>query len=310
MALTSTLSHWSLDPSVGIGVAVAAVLYWRGWRSLGIVRSGRRVGALGHRRWNALAFYAGLLIVVIALESPIDWLSPQLFTFHMLQHLLLIMAGAPLLVLGDPAMTLLRGLPLSWRRRSLGFAARRSWIERAGRRLAWVRSPRTIFAVFIADLYLWHWSWLYDLTLQNNAVHLIEHASFLLTSLLFWSQVIDQRGMPARLSYARRAAYLVFTAAASNILALYLVFAPKAVYPWYAHLTSRPFGMSALGDQQIAGALMWVPVLMLFGGAFAVCLFKALGEDERRNDALEVTGAAYNSRYFSSDAANAATRRT
>lgn len=304
MTLASTLSHWSLDPAVVLGVLLAAALYWRGWRSIGPLRGTRRITA---RRWNAFSFYAGLVVVVIALESPIDWLSPQLFTFHMLQHLLLIMVAAPLLVLGDPAITLLRGVPLGMRRQGLGFAARRSWIERAGRRLAWIRAPQTVFVVFIADLYIWHWSRLYDLTLQNDTVHLIEHACFLLTALLFWGQVIDQRGLHAQLSYARRAAYVVFTAAASNVLALYLVFAPKSVYPWYAHLASRPYGMTALGDQQIAGALMWVPVLMLFGGAFAVCLFKALAEDESRNDASAMLGTY--SLYFSSEAPNGGTRR-
>jgi putative membrane protein len=82
----------------------------------------------------------------------------------------------------------------------------------------------------------------------------------------------------------------VLAGAAGNVLAMYLVFAPKPLYAPYANLTSRPYGMTALGDQQIAGAIMWVPVLFIFGGVFAVCLFKALQEDERQSDAAAQLG--------------------
>jgi cytochrome c oxidase assembly factor CtaG len=132
----------------------------------------------------------------------------------------------------------------------------------------------------VADLYLWHWSLLFNLTLQNDTVHLVEHLCFLGTALLFWSQVIDQRAVHVRLSYAARAVYTVLTAAASNVLAMYFVFTPKPLYAAYASPAHRLYGMTPLGDQQIAGAIMWVPVLFLFGGAFAVCLYKALAEDE------------------------------
>ncbi len=137
------------------------------------------------------------------------------------------------------------------------------------------------------------WSWLFNLTLRNDAVHLLEHACFLVTALLFWSQIIDQRLMPARLPYARRALYSVMTAAASNLLAMYFVFTPKPVYSAYVSAAHRPFGITALADQQFAGGLMWVPVLFLFGGASAVCFFKALTEDERHADSVTATTMSY-----------------
>jgi cytochrome c oxidase assembly factor CtaG len=166
-------------------------------------------------------------------------------------------------------------------------------MHRLGHALSWLNGPQSVFIIFLADLYLWHWSRLFNLTLQNNAVHLLEHLCFLVTALLFWGQVIDQRAIHPRLSYARRAVYTVITAAASNVLAMYFVFAPRPLYTAYADLTSRPFGMTALGDQQIAGAIMWVPVLFLFGGAFAVCLYKALDETDDQADAVSVSGTPY-----------------
>jgi cytochrome c oxidase assembly factor CtaG len=71
---------------------------------------------------------------------------------------------------------------------------------------------------------------------------------------------------------------------------MYFVFAPQPLYSYYADLTNRPFGMTALGDQQIAGAVMWVPVLFLVATAFSVFLYKAIGEDE---DVVEVADNAY-----------------
>jgi cytochrome c oxidase assembly factor CtaG len=289
------LAQWSFDPSVVIGLVLAALLYWRGrhphagtrpagrWRLLSVVSETRKAPP---RLWHALSFYAGLAVIFVALESPIDALSAYLFSFHMIQHLLLIMVAAPLLLLGDPAVTLLRGIPLTLRRPALQSLARRSWVRQAVRRLSLLARPRSVFVIFTVDLYLWHWNWLFNLTLQYDAVHLLEHLCFLVTAILFWSQVINQRALHARLSYTQRAAYTVITAAASNFLAMYFVFTPKPLYTAYAHIAHRPFGMTALGDQQVAGAIMWVPVLFLFGGAFAVCLYKALGEDEGETSAV------------------------
>ncbi|HEX8918454.1 MAG TPA: cytochrome c oxidase assembly protein [Chloroflexota bacterium] len=290
MSWPAVLGQWSFDPSIVIGVILAAALYWRGQHGAVHVVASRRVAA---RRWNALAFYAGLGFVVLALESPIDVLSADLFTFHMVQHLLLIMVAAPLLVLGDPSVTLLRGIPLSLRRRTLGRLAGNRGIRWLGHRLSWLIYPRTVFMIFLADLYLWHWSWLFNLTLQNNIVHLLEHICFLGTALLFWSQVIDQRALHPRLSYAQRALYVVIVAACSNVLAMYFVFTPKPLYTAYAHPLHRLYGMTPLGDQQIAGAVMWVPVLFLFGGAFAVCLYKALAQSEREDIPVPVGGTPY-----------------
>jgi cytochrome c oxidase assembly factor CtaG len=288
MGWPEVLTQWSFDPPVVIGLILAAALYWRGWRPLALIGKGRP-----SRTWNALAFYAGLIVVGVALESPIDVLSASLFTFHMIQHLLLIMVAAPLLVLGDPGVTMLRGVPLEVRRRVLRVLSEQTWVHRLGRVLVRLNTPATVFGIFMADLYLWHWSRLFNLTLQNDTVHIVEHLCFIVTAVLFWGQLIDQRALHPRLSYVQRALYGVAAGAAGNVLAMYLVFAPKPVYTGYAHIHSRLYGMTVLGDQQIAGAIMWVPVLFVFGGVFAICLFKALQEDERQADAATAVGGQY-----------------
>jgi putative membrane protein len=288
MTWPHVLTLWSFDPPILIGIALAAILYGRGWRPLTLVDHRRPVRGL-----NAAAFYAGLAVTFLALESPIDTLSAPLFTFHMIQHLLLIMVAAPLLILGDPGVTMLRGVPLAPRRRVLGSLARQPWAGAVAAIVGKVNTPSVVFAIFVGDLYFWHWSRMFNLTLQNDGVHITEHLCFLLTSMLFWGQLIDQRAIHLKLSYVQRALYAVAAGAAGNVLAMYFVFAPKPVYSAYAAVTHRPFGMTVLADQQIAGAIMWIPVLFLFGAAFAICLYKALQEDERQADEATRAGAPY-----------------
>jgi putative membrane protein len=298
MSLPGILFRWSIEPSVVVGVLLVIVLYCRG-----TARSLRAVGGISRhsRAPQALAFAAGLLVVIVALESPIDYLSGSLFSFHMIQHLLLIMVAAPLLLLGDPGVALMRGIPLDVRRSVLQAGYRRTWVRRFARVASKIGSPRATFIIFAADLYLWHWSRLFNLTLRNDTVHLTEHLCFLVTAMLWWSQVIDQRAMHARLSYIHRAVFTVLTAGVSNVLALYFVFAPRPLYSAYAGLRSRPYGMTVLGDQQIAGAIMWVPVLFVFGGAFAILLYKALGEDERESTTSPTGGIPYTAVFSSTD---------
>ncbi len=271
MSWSLILHNWSLEPLVLASLGAAAVLYYLG------VRSAPRPA------WRMICFYAGLLTIFIALESAVDAFDGQLFWVHMLQHLLLIMVAAPLLVLGDPAIPVLRAWPLGSRRRTLRVVTTATSMRSIGRVMTRVASPWSAALILIADLYFWHWTPLFNLTLQNQVVHDVEHLCFLSTALLFWMQVVDQRGVHVRFSYLQRAGYVVLVGAAGNLLAMYFVFALRPLYPAYAALHPRPFGIGALMDQQLAGALMWVPVLFVFAGAFAVCLYRWLGEEEVRS---------------------------
>lgn len=289
--MITVLTAWSFEPTVIIGLVLSAVLYWRGAKSLSLTVAGTRRAAV--RRWQAACFGAGLVVIFVALESPIDAYNGRLFWAHMIQHLLLIMIAAPLLSLGDPAVPLLRGIPLAVRRRVLKAAAKQSWIRRLGSAIGWLGSPVPAFSIFIVDLYFWHLGIMFNLTLQNQVVHDVEHVCFIVTALLFWSQVIDQRPMHARLSYGRRAVYVVVTGFTTNLLALYFVFSTHPIYSMYARLLHRPNGLSVVADQQYAGVIMWIPGLMLFAVAFAACLFKALDEDDELAPTLTVNTQPY-----------------
>jgi cytochrome c oxidase assembly factor CtaG len=249
-----------------LGVAAAAVLYWRGSRRrLRAVDSHRRV----LRRWRAVAFAAALATVLVALTGPIDRLADDLFWVHMLQHVLLVMVAAPLLVLAAPWHELWRPLPLGLRRGVAKPVARRSWaapIRWAGAGLA---RPIPAWIAFNLNLLIWHWPPLYDLALRNEWVHDIEHLLFLGTAVLFWAQVWDSPPLRARLSPFGRVVYVTAATVPAWLLALVLAMASTPLYPAYAGDAGRPWGISALTDQQLAAGVMWGP-----GGIpFSVAVF-------------------------------------
>jgi cytochrome c oxidase assembly factor CtaG len=152
MHLQALLASWPFEPSILAGIAATGLLYWLG------LRYARAHGmARYHRWWHSLAFAGGLLTLLIALESPLDTWADQLFWAHMVQHELLILVAAPLLLLGAPAMLFWRAVPLGARRATLRWGFRRGWPLRA---LEWLAhaltTPRVAWVVFLAVFLGWH----------------------------------------------------------------------------------------------------------------------------------------------------------
>lgn len=272
-ALTAALAHWSFDPQIVLPVLLLGVLYWLGTRStLALVPSRHR---LGRRLWKAALFYTALLLVLVALESPIDHYALSLMWVHMVQHLILITLVPPLALLGDPALPLLRGVPVAARRRFLAAAMRWGWLQRVGQGLGALARPVPAFLIATFTLWSWHFPPLYNLTLRDQGVHDLEHFCFLAASTLFWWQMIDQTQFRCRQGYGRRAVYAFCTAVQNHLLAVTIALAPLPIYA-YKNLAQRPGGISALVDQQLAGGFMWVPGMLIYGTAFLICMYKWL----------------------------------
>ena len=233
-----------LDPLVLLALALAAVIYWRGLRVVRVAP------------WRPVAFYAGLVTFGVALISPLATLAEQLFLAHMVQHLLLIMVGAPLVLLGGPALVLSRGLPREIRNVYLVPLAR-SPAAHAFVRLA--LNPLIALGAYVVFLTLWHLPPLYDAAVTDAVVHAIEHFTFIAIAILFWTQVIDPYPFHAPLRYPLRIVYLFVATAHNTALGGILSFADPSLYPYYANLATRPFGLNAAIDQQSGGAIMWVP---------------------------------------------------
>jgi cytochrome c oxidase assembly factor CtaG len=256
----------------------------RAVRLLGRPRSSRE-------RWRAASFYAGLLVILAALASPIDTLAEKLFWVHMTQHVMLLTIAAPLIVLGAPWSSIWRPLPLGARRTLAKTVTRSVWCTplRALARL--LRRPLPAWIAFNVNLVVWHVPAVYDLAVRDRAVHDLEHVTFLVFGVLLWAQVLDSPPLHARLSAIRSVYYMVATAVVGWVVALVLIFAASPLYPAYAHLAHRPGGISALTDQQLAGGVMLVPGSLTITVFVFVQLYLWMGMDEelnRRDGALRL----------------------
>jgi cytochrome c oxidase assembly factor CtaG len=249
---------WSFDPPLVLVIDLA-ILYWIGDRRT-ITPTSRRVA----QRWRSFSFYAGLAVLAIALSSPLELLSQQLFWAHMVQHVLLLVVAAPLIVLARPWIRLWRTLPLDGRRRlarGLSQGERAAPLRRLSRILG---GPAVSLVAFCGVLLAWHVPVLFDATLRSGALHALEHTLFFCTALMFWKQVIHSPPLRARLAAAERVVYVIGAMIVSWGLAVVLALAPHPLYEFYAHQASRPGGISALADQQVAAGIMWVPGSITF----------------------------------------------
>ena len=246
----TVLTSWPLQPSVLLGVALTAWIYIEGLRTLA-VRSQHGQTVL---RRHVAYFALGLLAVVVALESPIDVLSNQLLSVHMIQHLLLLMVAPPLLLLGKPIPVLVVGAP-----RSLTH-----WLGRSHARTRWLRTltsiltlPLVAYLLFFGFMLAWHLPAFYDAALQNAAVHLLEHVCFFATGILFWWVIIQPGLGRPRLAHGWRLLYVFAAMVPGSFLGLLFIFTSTPLYPFYAGLP-RLWGISVLDDQDLAGSLMLV----------------------------------------------------
>lgn len=226
--------------------------------------------ALGGRRSvktnraRSAAFYCGLATLALAVASPIDAYSDRLFWAHMTQHVLLTMVAPPLLLLGRPWPRMLKPFSTSVRRpvaRAVLVGPTLGPLRAIGRRLA---APLPALVLFSVVLLGWHLPALYDLTLRDGLVHDVEHLLFFWTALLLWAHLLPVATSRPRLSDGQRVAYGTAALLVSWVLAVVLGFASAPVYGAYASLASRPGGLSALADQQIAAGIMWVPASVPF----------------------------------------------
>jgi putative membrane protein len=239
-------STWTFDPGVVIPLVICAFLYY-----LGIYRS--KVVP----RMQIVAFTAGLVSLALALISPLHALGEALFSAHMVQHEILMLISAPLLVLGRPLVPFLWALPMSWRR-GVGQS-----VKSAPVRLGWhtITQPLIAWMIELLVLWAWHAPVLFEKTLTSESVHAAQHISFLFASLLFWWAVFQ--GGERRMGYGMSVIYIFTTAVHSTILGALLTLSPNLWYPGYANTTGA-WGLTALQDQQIGGLIMWVPAGIVY----------------------------------------------
>ncbi len=252
-------SAWTFEPGALIGIVVLGVAYW-----LGIRRLWARAGAgRGVPAWRPVAFVGGMVSLALALVSPLDALATALFSAHMVQHLVLLVVVAPLLVLGDWGRGVLWALPRSARRRLAGFRDRVEPLTR----------PAPSWALAAALLWLWHLPRLYEVALAHEGIHALEHITLLGASLLFWRVLFRPAGV--RIDRGAGILYLFAMGLQGSALGALLTFATVPWYPSHRPWTTA-FGLTPLEDQQLAGLLMWIPAGLVYLAAAAVLFLQWL----------------------------------
>jgi putative membrane protein len=265
-------SAWTDNVWLWLGLASACVLYGRGQRVLR-----RRLGAAPRQAvLRTSCFGLAIAALVLALLSPLDGWSDGLFSAHMVQHELLMLIAAPLLVLARPLDAYFWALPL----------AARSGVLRTLRRpvlaapFHWLTAPVPALLVHGLTRWLWHIPVLFEACLHNETLHGVQHASFFLTALAFWWALAQ--GGYGKLGYGVSVVFVFATALHTGALGALISLARAPWYPSYAQ-RAPSIGADALADQRLAGLVMWILAGSVLT-ALALALFAAwLGEARRRS---------------------------
>ena len=240
-----SVSSFTVHPSTVVGIIGLAGLYEWGQRRT-------------HRSGRAALFYVGLATMFFALNGWLHDLSDSyLFSAHMVQHLLLAFAVAPLLVMGLTADMLRPLLAV----RGVGAVAK------------WVTSPIRAFALFNVVVAAWHLPPLYNFALAHHPVHIVQHLMFLTVSVLMWWPVLSPVPELPRLSYPGQMLYLFLMSIPMAIISVYIAYADSILYPMYAS-APRVWALTPMNDQLLGGLIMWIPGGLYFYTIISVVFYR------------------------------------
>ena len=238
---------WSWDPTF-IFFLILALCYILGLRAY----RGKAPVAL----WQRICFFAGIFVLTLAYLPPVDTWADQLFSAHMVQHLLITSIGVPLIIFGAPFFMFVKGLPESIRQNFLVPTAQNKTLRLF---LGRVQSPLIAVILYELTFWFWHLPKFYDMALRNDAIHLLEHACMAFAALNLWQLLIDPRPLRSPLSLPSRFIFLLVVMTLDMVLSAGLTYSNHVWYA-YSELPLPPgFQGDRLLDQQLGGLIMWVP---------------------------------------------------
>jgi putative membrane protein len=255
------VTHWTFEPVQVVPVLLLAALYARRVQTL-------RRRATAPPGWRICLFALGILLLLVALASPIDYYVESSFGFHMMQHILL---GdlAPLAILGGLTRPVLRPV------------------------LRFVHPLRRIFHPFAAlglwalNLYVWHLPVLYEAALRHDVVHALEHICFFTGGILMWTPVLETLPMPEWFGTGAKLGYVAGARVVETVLGNVFIWPTSVFYSFYADTAARPLGMSAINDQRLAGSVMMIEGSLVTIIALAWLFLRLAAEGEQRQRLLE-----------------------
>ena len=257
-------------PADGVLLPVLALLWWLPYRA--------RVRALAHQRravpqWRQACFASGLIVLAAALSPPVDTLADQLLVAHMAEHLLIGDFAALLLVLGFTGPLLAPVL----RNRYLG-------------RLRVLTHPVVAFTVWVVNFYVWHLPVLYQAALRHDALHALEHATFLGFGMAMWMALLGPLPKPTWFTNGARLVYIIAVRLAGTVLANAMIFSGSVFYPIY-RAGDAHWHISPMADQISAAGVMMVEESLLTIGLFCWLFLKVAREGEERQELLDYAAA-------------------
>jgi cytochrome c oxidase assembly factor CtaG len=270
---------WADEPLMTIVVFALTAMYAIGWSRL------HAVAPKSVPVWRLGCYLGGVLAFAAALLSPIAAYSEELFAMHMVQHLLLLIAAPPLILLGAPFLPMLWSLPRSWRR-PIGR------LGRPGQPLYTIGQaithPLVAVSAYVGSVAIWHIPAFYDAAQGRTFTHDLEHVMFYGTALLYWWPIIHPTGGRRRLSLGMALPYLVPPFLEGMAIGITLTFSSRPLYSTYASLDTDPiWGLDTLNDQQLGGLIMWVPGGLFFLIPLLGILMRLLIQQEREQERRE-----------------------
>lgn len=262
---------WHIDLPVIAGLVIAGLVYIEAVRSVDAAHPGNR-----WQRRRTVAFLSALVAIGLALLSPIDTLSDDLLTVHMVQHLLLVAIAAPLFAYSGIGTLALR---------AASDDVRRSYLLPFlhSRAVSWLTFPVVGWVAFVGVLWGAHFTNLYNAALLDDGVHAMEHVLFVAAACLFWWPLLSPDPLRWRIHPGGKLVALLAQMPPMSFLAVTIISASAPLYPAYLG-RSDAFGLDALADQRIAGSLMWITgdLALLIPGAFLLVAFARHEEDEAK----------------------------
>ncbi len=248
------IDHWSFDPFV---LVVAAVVILN---EVGLANLRRRSvpSRTKQRRHRSYCFYAGLILLLIAVMSPVDYWASDYFFVHMIEHILIAFFAPALIVIGAPWIPLLHGLPVAVRRRGGRAVLLGRWAPQLRALGRFVTNPWTALVSFNLVMVLWHVPVLFDAAENNQTIHIwVMHASFFVTGVLFWLTIIPSHPFRLKTSPLWQIGAIISTNVVMFVIAMSLsLFTQTSWYDVYAHVPGVT--LSPFADQQIGAAILWV----------------------------------------------------
>ena len=265
-------TSWTFEPGAILAMTLITAAYVVRWR-----RARSAAGPAAAPGWRLLSFASGILLLAVALVSPVDRLAEQAFSLHMVQHLLLVDLASVLMILGLTKVIL---RPVTKR------------LQRVERAAGFFGGPIFAIVLYVAVMWVWHVPAFYDAALEAGPVHVLEHVLFAGAGLLYWWHLLSPIRSRRRLGGMGPVVYMLVTKVLVGLLGIALTFAPEALYGFYEEQPPI-FGLTPETDQQAAGAVMAIEQSIVMGVALVFLFVRALQESERndqRAERYEATG--------------------